>query len=229
MALLEIVLEGQLFGQQTINRFNYLSSGTPAASSLSFALYAAFGCFADGTPPAYPADAPFAKMRVVQSVALSYVEVVVKNIYDLADFYASPFPALVDGDVESSTCLSPTTAFGLETNQTTRAVRRGQKRIPGVPEGSVGNGGVIDAGVTEELEELCSFLSDSLTYDDEGNTLTFTPCIVSKQSYTTPSGRTAYKYYPTLAEQTAHLAQGVAWVPFAQTRTQRSRQYGKGS
>jgi len=229
MALFELVLEGRLFGQQTINRYNYVSSGTPSAASLSFGLFAAFGCLPDGIPPAYPADTVFANTRAVQQGNQSYTQVIVKNVYDLADFYSSPFPTGVIGGNTASECLSPTVAFGLETNQTTRAVRRGMKRIPAVPEGSTGEGGVITTTVLTLLQTLCDSMSESITYDDEGNTITYSPVVVKKLKYTTPSGKSAYKYYPTLTEQLTHIASGIAWSPFTQTRTQRSRQYGKGS
>lgn len=72
-------------------------------------------------------------------------------------------------------------------------------------------------------------MSATLTYDDSGNTLTFTPCIAQKEEYTTPRGKKAYKYYPTEVAQAAHLASGIAWSYYPQTRTQGSRQYGRGS
>jgi hypothetical protein len=70
-----------------------------------------------------------------------------------------------------------------------------------------------------------------ITYDDEGNTISFAPAIVGKEKYTPDPlkpDRYAYRYYPTLAEQMEHVAQGFNWDVYNQVRTQVSRQYGRG-
>jgi len=227
--LFEIVLEASLFGQQVINRYNFVSTSTPAAVSRSFGLVGAFGALADGLPAARPVDGIFELTRAVQQGNLNYVQISAKNIYDLADFYSTPFESGVIGAVTATQCLSPMIAFGLHTTQVTRAVRRGQKRIAGVPEGSSGEGGVITSGVLTELETLCDAMSNPITFDDEGTTLTYVPVIVSKEPIVLPSGNTTYRYYETLAEQETHLAEGCVWSPMTTTRSQRSRQYGIGS
>ena len=68
-------------------------------------------------------------------------------------------------------------------------------------------------------------------YDDEGNTLTFTPIVCKKQKYAVPDSdpvRYAYRYFPTEAEQMDEIAEGVTWQAYTQTRSQTSRQYGRG-
>jgi hypothetical protein len=72
-------------------------------------------------------------------------------------------------------------------------------------------------------------MSASIGYPTVSPEVTFTPVIVGKQQYTTPSGNTAYRYYPTLTEQNLHLASNPVWEPYTTVRTQTSRQYGRGS
>jgi len=56
MALYEVVVEQSYAGQQCINRFNYVSSGTPSGVTGSFGLIAALGLLLEGEPVGFPAD-----------------------------------------------------------------------------------------------------------------------------------------------------------------------------
>jgi len=107
-------------------------------------------------------------------------------------------------------------------------IDRGTKRFVGVPETAVLSGGVIGAAFYAELVQTAEAMSAILSYNDEGNTVTFAPCIVHKEEYTTPRGRKAYRYYPALSEQLSNIATGIVWQPYTTVRTQNSRQYGRG-
>jgi len=224
--LYEILLRQSYKGQTVINRRHYNSAGTPDAVSGSFALAFAFGCI--DTAGVYPSVAPFQALRVVQHSDLSHLEVQVTALYDPVDFYTRPFVPLLPG-LATGEAASPVLAYGLQTNRVSRAIRRGNMRVSGVSELAMESGGVIGSGMMTSLGTLADFLSDALTYDDEGNTLTFTPAVLSFEEYTTPAGNTAYRQYPTLAEQLTHAAVGVAWSAKEQVRTQGSRQYGRGA
>jgi hypothetical protein len=103
------------------------------------------------------------------------------------------------------------------------------KRFAGVPEASVGTGGTVTGDEYTAQAAWGAVLSSTLTYDDEGNTLTFVPAVLGLVEYTTPRGKKAYKVYPNEVLQLEHVAQGVAYVPYTRIRSQTSRQYGKGS
>lgn len=226
--LYEIDLFGSYYGQETVNRFNYLSTGTPASVLGSFALTSAFGMIDDAGD--FPATGVF--QRILNLVAVPWTAVTAQvraaGDYDVEDFYERPFvppaPGLSTGDA-----MSPATAYGFRTNRVRLDIDRGTKRFAGVTEGNVGTGGTLDIGSGTALQLLADAMSDTLTYDDEGSTLTFTPCVVGKQPYTTESGKTAYRYYSTLVAQLEHIASGVLWQPYATVRTQTSRQYGRGA
>jgi len=222
--LFEIVVVQTMFGQEIVNRWNYTSTSTPAAVSMSFALAAAFGAIPLGTPGVLPADSVFGKIRAYTSQDLHYDEVIVKNIYSVTDFYTAPFSALVGGFAESA--ASPFLAFGFRTNRVRADIARGTKRLAGVCESGMLQGGNLDAFALTNVQAMADKMEESIVYTDEGSPLTFTPCIVQKQKYT-PVGSTkpAYRYYPTLVEQEAHLATGIQWQPYEQVRSQVSRQY----
>lgn len=227
MALLEITLIQSYYDQQVINRFNYLGSGTPAAVSMSAGLAFAFGLTQDQTPPDHATL--FGALLRIQATALTHIEAIVRNMYSTTDFFTIPFVAGITGENSDTATMSPTSAYGFRTNRVRSDVDRGQKRIAGVVESNVGAGGVLVGGALTPLGELATLMAANLTYDDEGNTLTFAPIIVGRKDYVTPSGNRAYKQYPTEAEQLDHIAQGFLWQVYNTVRTQTSRQYGRGA
>lgn len=225
----EVTLFQTYYGQQCLNRWNYLMTGTPAVVTGSFGLLDAMGAIPDGVTGLFPTGGLLATIQTVQSSAVAFDAIVAKAVYDVTDFYELPYIPAKNGDQGTFTGLSPTTSYGFRSNRTRTDIRRGMKRFVGVTENGVVGGGTIEAGMVGALNDIAEAMSDALTYTDEGNDLTFSPIIVSKQAYT-PAGSTreAYQYYPTLSEQMDHIAQSILWQPYAQTRTQTSRQYGRG-
>lgn len=230
--LFEVVMYQTYYNQLCVNRFNYQSSGTPAAVSLSFALIHALGCIPEtqgGTD--IPVDGVLDSIRNVQDSAVAYTSIMAKAIYDVTDFYELPYVnSIPGGRSTSSGGSSPTLAWGFRTNRVRQDIKRGFKRFVGVAEEGVDPGGIATALYQSDyLTPAAAALGATVTYDDEGNTLTFVPAVAKKEQYTTPSGNTAYRYYETEAEQQANLATGIVWSYYTQVRTQNSRQYGKGS
>lgn len=228
MVLMEAALRTELFGQECINRWNFVGSGTPAAVSMSFALANAMGLVRGLVSPFYPADGYMARMSPLLGTDLLFRELVVKDVYSVTDFFTTPY---VNGEAGTggANSLSPINAYGWRTNRVRSDIARGTKRLPGVTQEATADGGTYIGAVTTIMNDIATLMGETLTYDDSGNTITFTPCVVSKEKYTTPSGKFAYRYYPTLAAQMAQLAQGIAWEAYTQVRGQASRQYGKGA
>lgn len=233
MAILELVLEAEYFGQQCINRFHYVSAGDPAAVTRSFALVSGFGAIWDNTllPPSYPFPTVFSGIRDALSDEVIFKQITAQNLYDPFDFYETPFVPEPVGE-QGSEAMSPTQAFGFRSSRTRTDIRRGMKRFVGVTEGNVSGGGMIVQGFLDtQLAQLASWLGYVIPYNDEGASLTFTPCILGKERIVeTVNGeeRVVYRKYETELEQLEHIASGIAWSPYAQTRTQNSRQYGRG-
>lgn len=231
MPILELKLQATYFNQECINVFAYQASGTPAAVTFSFALASAFGCIPDAG--VYPSGTPFANIRAPQSSGVNYDLVSVRDLYSVTDFYETPFNPAVTGSAGASTGVSPATAYGFRSSRVRSDIRRGTKRFVGVVEGAIAAGGLIDATQNANMAAIAASLGEVLLYDDEGNTLTFNPVILGRQRYNSnthlpdPAGN-AYRYYPTEIEQAANLASGVSWDMYNQTRTQTSRQYGRG-
>jgi len=230
--LFEVVVNSNYYGQNCVNRWNYIGSGTPAAVTPSFALASALGFIAAGAPGSevYPTGTFFQKMRLCQSAAVNYTQQTVLNVYDTTDFYQSPFVPAAPGLIAAaggSTVL----ALGFRTNIVDRAIRRGTKRLVGVPDNAETDGGALATDQKALMTTFAEAMSETLTYDDEGNTLTFTPCVVSKEQYIPDADepeKVAYRYYASLTTQMSHVAQGVNWEIYTQARSQVSRQVGRG-
>lgn len=230
--LMELTLVSSFYNQTLVNRLNYVASGTPAAVSLSYALAAAFGAIYDNTaiPPAYPSNTPMSAISGVISSATTFQNIVCKNVYSRTDFYDTALiPAYGGG--RSGQPSSPTLAWGFRTNIVDAEIKRGQKRFGGVSEDDVENGGVPSGDHITRLDNLAAKLSVVLAYDDEGNTITFTPAVCHKEKYPVPDSspvRYAYRYFEDKAEQLVETAVGVVWSRLPTVRTQVSRQYGRG-
>lgn len=226
MALFEIILRATYFGQQVINRWTYQSAGTPAAVSLSYGLTSAFGAIEP--VGGWDATTVFGKLKDIVCNGVHFDEIQVENLYSATDFYLAPFVAGTTGNATGE-CMTPVAAYGFTTNRVRTDIRRATKRFAGVTEGAVNAGGIIDSGQLGALNTLAEYMSAALSYDDEGSTLTYTPVVLSKQKYTAPSGKSAYRYWPTESEQVARAAVGVTWSPYDTVRSQVSRQYGRGA
>lgn len=225
--IMEVTLQQTYENQICINRWNYVATGTPAATTLSFALLSAMGflpvttTLTDGTVGG--------ELQSLQNGGVFFDQCIARAVYLDDDFYDSPFLANTNGAGSSgANAMTPINAWGFKSSRVKQSIGRGYKRFVGMGEDQVGAGGIIVSGAQTQMGVLASAMGDTLSFDDEGTTLTFIPAIVQKEKYTTPSGKFAYKYYASEATQLLHSAQGISWVGYAETRSQVSRQYGRG-
>lgn len=224
MAILEVKVFQSLFGTSCVNTFHYTTQSVPAAVSLSFGLTAAMG-FVDGVTP--QVDDLYGDWKLAVSDQLQFDEVQVRAVYDVTDFYTLPLVSNNTGAVTGK--HYPTSVcYPVQSSRVRQDIRRGNRRFAGVVDLSVNNDGVLTAAQVTKMEAVAAAMTTPLAYDDEGNTLSYTPVVISKEAYLTPSGNTAYKYYADEASQLNHLATGILWTPKDRTSTQTSRKYGRG-
>jgi len=228
MPLYEVVLEQRYNGQQCINRWNYVGSGTPAAVTPSFALLSAMGFLAVTTT--FVTTTVAGKCQLMQNPQVTFVQATARAVYIDEDFYGNGFLSNTIGvNPAGGNPLSSFGAFGFRTNRVLQSIGRGYKRFVGVSEAMINDYSAFTPTEVLNMEATADAMSDTLTYDDEGSTLTFTPCVAQKEKYTTPSGREAYKYYATELLQAPHLAVGINWEIYDAMTTQNSRKVGRGS
>jgi len=225
--LYEVTLVGRFGGAvEIVNRWNYRGDVNNVAGGDAAALVSAMGF--EPVAGAFPAGTIGFALQPLISSEVVWNQCLCRNVYDPTDFIDLPFNPTVAG-LGSGEVLSPINAFGLRSNRTRLDIGRGYKRFAGVPESSSATKGDIAAGALTALNSLAALHGDILTYTDGALTDSFTPVVVKKLKYTTPSGRTAYKYYLTEAEQLTKLAVGVVWESYTNVRSQVSRQYGRGA
>lgn len=225
----EVTLTQRYFDQLAINRWNYLSTGTPIGVTGSFALLTAMGLI--DSAGVFPTGTIGEQLNGFQPVEVVWEGALCKAIREAPlDFYDYAYPAGTNGGNAGTDAASPALAYGFRTNRTRTDIRRATKRFVGVLEGGTNDGGVIDSATLTELEDLAALMSETLSYTDGGNSLTFAPIVVQKEEYTVPSsGKKAYRYYDTISEQMDHIMTGIVWTPYDRVRTQTSRQYGHGA
>lgn len=228
VALYELVLQQEYAGQTCINRWNYEMSGTPAGVSGSFALLSAFGLIPASVTNLLPTGSPGEGIQLLQSQEVSWQQAIAKNIYDVVDFFDNPYVVPIGGGIATTVTAPPFAAYGFRTSRVRSDIDRGTKRFVGIPQSYILSDGAFDSSATPLMIDLAERMGDTLSYTDSGNSLTFVPTVVSKEKYTTPSGRDAYRYYSTLVTQLTHVAQGFLWQPYDTVRSQVSRQFGKG-
>lgn len=223
----EVAVSGRYYNQKTVNRWNYLSTGTPTGVTGAFALLSAMGGIP--TSGAFTTETVFGRWQDIVSPAFTYVSVLVKAIREApTDFYDLAYATGVVGQGGGTGDMSPTAAFGFSTNRTRTDISRGTKRFAGVQESTVDAGGVIPSGTAGALALIAARMTDVLSYTDGGNSLTFAPVVCSKLKTIQDNGKPTYNYYDTIAEQLAHTMTGIVWSSYDTIRTQVSRQYGHG-
>lgn len=229
--LIEIVMQGILFGQETITRWNYLFSGSAQPNGFAFGLAKAMGFVLSGSPPAVDSGTILEVLHLGLGVNWSLSQVIARDVYNPLDFVDIPYTPPFASTNGSGLGEPPYTSYGFRTNRTRLDIGRGYKRIPGVQSGEVLAGGVIDGTfLTGTLATLASLMSDTLTYTDGALVASYQPCVVQKKKPAESPVTVSSTYYPTYDLQVpAHVMTGITWEAYTQVRTQSSRQYGKGS
>jgi len=229
MAVMELLLTQRANQQLVVNRWHYVSTGTPAAVTLSFALLSAAGLLeATGSPPKFPVNSLGRAIQGMQTGSTQFISAYARDLYSTTDFYEAPFASTVVGE-QGGEAYATFVAMGYRTNRVRTDVRRGMKRIVGVPELAFGDLGILNPAFAATANLVATRMSDVLSYDDEGNTISFSPAVLGLTEYTTPAGNPAYRRYATVTEQLAHTATGVLWTTYAEARSQVSRQRGRGA
>jgi len=228
MALYECTVQGRYFEQQIINRWNYLGSGSGVGITGAAALAAAMGFVP--TAGLFPSGTLADAWQGLVVEEYTFVSILVRALYDNPlDFYDQAFPSGVVGGNTSGDAASPVLAYGFRTNRTRSDIDRGTKRLVGVSEGAIGNGGVIESSALTAMDAVAELMTDTLPYTTGGSSFSFSPIVVQKFMYTTPPAKKAYKYYEDEADQLEHIAQNVEWSSYDRVRSQTSRQYGHGA
>jgi len=205
-------------GQQAVNTYSYvcLGSSDPSingAAQLEQAWRINF----------LETDAVGFQCGAIQETLVS-VLVRVKNLYNPAEF-----SEYLDGTTPGTAVgqpSSPYDAFSFRTPWLGSQIRRGFKRLPGVPE-TYGSGGVIQPAVVTLLEGFEAALNTVYNLTLGSETLVFSPCVIKRVKYVTPGGKDAYRMPENPSE--GLFNDTTSWQLMPNLTTQNSRKFGYGA
>lgn len=114
-----------------------------------------------------------AAINAVQTGVMKNYSIDVINLGDLGDFASLPW--LGTGSISGDT-LPPTVALSFTFKVNTRAVRKGSKRVSGVPEAAVLQGIITDADYKADIEALRLVMQQEIVSADD----TWLPVVVKR-------------------------------------------------
>lgn len=215
--LYEVTVRSTYNAKDCVNVFGYAVSGGLSAPN-ALELLTLMGFIPSGDPLAYPAGTVFAAWLGTVSSGVVFIEAEARELYSLTDFYLAP---ILPGTVGAltGTAMSAYNAFSLSTNRIRVDIRRGQKRLVGVTEESVGAFGGLTGTTQTDMDALAALMSAELV----GGSATYSPAIISRERVEVSPGVVEYHLYATEAEQLDHTAFPVTWTAKDTITTQNSR------
>lgn len=225
MALYEVVLRQRYFSQLIVNVFDYLTPSGVGITPNALELLTLMGFIPAGDPLEFPADTIAANLQAVQNASVEFLSVEARELYSVSDFYEAAYSPPLVGTRVSGQASPPFVSYGLYTARVRLDIRRGFKRFVGASEGDVSDGGLIVSG----MMTLLTALADSMSENLEGFSAFYHPAVISREKVIDPEdGKVSYQLYADESEQEEHTAEPLVWTPYAEVRSQVSRQYGRG-
>lgn len=205
--ILRVIDKQTLFGQQVLNVY-YYEVGTDLG----------------GTTPLEIAegwwDSIEEALRACQHEELNHVEVTVESLDGSHDFGTFTIPiGMGEGTRTGTDCMPPFASFGLKMIPQNRQVRPGSKRIAGVDEDVVDNGGVVSTGMIALLQTFADIISAPIPF--VGFLDTIVPVVVGFPHPASPTGR------PARLDRVAIPVTATSVSTYV--TTQNTRKYGRGS
>lgn len=229
--LFEVTVIGKFLGEDIVNRFTYRGDGDTVPSGNSFGLLSAMGFVP--VAGAFPDNTLAKELQGAVNASMVWSQAISRAIYVPDDFVELPFVPTAPGIGDAGTALAPFVAFGFRTNRVRQDVGRGYKRFAGVGEAQQENGGSLTSGTLSAMNSIATRLGAVISFTESSLTMSYTPCIIKKEKYTTPSGKQAYRYVRPIdggeAAQLEDTVTGLTWSPYTTVRSQVSRQFGHGS
>lgn len=234
MPLAEVIIAGDVVGQQWVKRLNYevLFALTPFSFSSSLVTQIMDDAADPGTPGA---GGLIAKLLAMMSQSVTITAITARDVYSVTDFYTRVV-SLEGGIV--STPISTFNAFGFQTDRTRSDIRRGAARFPGPITTQIENSGNFNAATRTLMGAVAAELSAQQTLASGVNSAVANPVVVSKQKYypgcdpdnvpCEPGKKPAYRYYDTWEQQELHIMRDITWSPVYEMTTQNSRKVGRG-
>jgi hypothetical protein len=210
-----VTLFGEIRQQQTVNVFTYRQFGTEVGD-----LRSAEGLAQEFEQLMFATNSPLRGTQIISSMLWRGLRV--QNLFDDTDYAESAFGTPYSGSAVGDG-LPPFATYSLRTPWLGGAVRRGFKRISGVPEASQGSG-IITTNAQTAMNALGVLFGTNIEYEGA----IYAPVVVKRVKYIHPkSGRAVYRMPESLGETYAVAAP--QWTVSPEVSTQNSRKVDRGS
>lgn len=152
---------------------------------------------------------------------VTYESLKVVNIFDVTDYHEQ----LLEGytGTGSVTPLPPYVSLGFRTSWLGPAVHRGYKRFSGLTEDANTNG-TLSAGFVSEAVAFADILASPVG----GGGALWSPIVIKRIPYITPSGKQGYKLPENPSQAVGKIFAADAWQLVNNLGTQNTRKFGVG-
>jgi hypothetical protein len=177
----------------------------------------------------FPAPTLAGRMQDSSVSGYSFVQYYSFAPYDDTSLLDVPFPIFTDGLITQNQASAPMNAVGFTSQRTSRRIRRSFRRLSGYNAGAYAGAGRFTDDYIALRQLLADTFGETVTSVSGGQTVNYTPIIESKEPYTTPSGKTAYRNWPDELVALQNTTPTGDWVVNPQVTTQNSRKRGAGA
>lgn len=154
------------------------------------------------------------EINAVQSNSMNNSSLEVFNLYDPTDIFSL---GLTGAGTIAEAIEQGAQSIGFRSQRSRRDVRRGGKRIGGVPLSYVTNSN-IQAGAIAAIEALALQLADTIVWSEDENSVPYRPCVVKRIFTGIVNGKRQYRLPETVEETTV-----VGWVNTEYSLTARTQ------
>lgn len=226
--LVELTIEGRVPTGQYINKYNLFSEATGGNDLACLPILETIG-YDPGNPGTPKSGSILEQYTLIAQNNCDIRRLYCRDIYNVNDFAQVN---LQGAGWQGKRTGVQTVAWETPKLVSTRKrqdIQAGYKALfPPVDGDVIDSFGQIGPGYLALAQTLCTRLGDGLQVFINIVSRGFGWAIVSKEAYTTPRGKRAYRYYDDPAEQFQHIANQVRWAPVEQVTTQNTRKPNRG-
>lgn len=226
--LMEIILQGVTPTGMYLNKFNVYNNSLSGTTIASLPILETLG-YDPSAPTAVKVGSILEAFQLMTPSTFEWTQFYARDIYNVNDFAQINVSGAGWQGKRAGTAEYSAFVAKLKSTRTRQDIKAGFKALPPILTNDTGTGtGALTSTVINMMTTICTRMDDGLdVYIGVGFNF-FGWTIAQKEKYETESGKTAYRYFPTLEAQAERLATPVKWVPIERVSTQNSRKFGKG-
>jgi hypothetical protein len=211
-----------------INEFNLLNNSLSEATNASLNIIESLG-YNSGAPTAPVASSVLDTYRGISNTGVAITQLYCRDVYNVNDFAQVTVSGSGWDGNRAGTPAPSFQATKIKSTRTRQDIKSGFKALPpGLLADVTTATGTLSSAYITLMQTLCTRLSNGTSPFVGPIQAFFGWAIVGKEKYTTPSGRTAYRYYQDPVVQAEHIATPVTWAPVERATTQTTRKLGRG-